>query len=144
MKKVLLSVSLAIGAVMLLGGTPSFAIVPQEMHVTIPFPFHVEGRLLPAGSYVITSPGNGNLNLLEIRDQKGSPSVFVLTVPLHARADWPRRPDLVFKKVNGMEYLAQIWAIPGDEGNAVPLPGDQIMSTRAAMRSHPTQVTVAG
>jgi len=144
MKKVLLSVSLAIGAVMLLGGTSSFAVVPQELHMTLPFPFHVEGRLLPAGSHVITSPGNGNLNLLEIRDQNGSPGVFVMTVPLHARTDWPRRPDLVFKKVNGMEYLAQIWAIPGDEGNAVPLPGDQIMSTRAAMRSHPTQVTVAG
>jgi len=141
MKKVLLSVSLAFGAVMLLSGTPSFAVVPQEMHVTVPFPFHVGDRLMPAGSYVITSPGTGNLNLLAIRSQNGGPSVFVMTQPLSANYGWPRKADLIFKKINGVEYLAQIWASPGDRGNAVPLPGDQIMSVRAAMKSHPMVIT---
>ncbi len=141
MRKVLLSACLAIGVVMLLSGTPSFAVVPQEMHVTIPFAFHVGDRLMPAGRYVITSPGIGNLNLLMIRDENGSPSVFVMTQPLNSRYDWPTKPDLIFKKINGVEYLAQIWANPGDRGNAVPLPDHEFMSVRAAMNSSPTVIT---
>ncbi len=140
MKKVLLSMSLAIGAVMLLSGAPSFAVIPQEMHVTIPFAFHVGNRLMPAGRYVLTNPGTANLNMLEIRDERGRPSVFVMTEPLSSRYDWPRKSDLIFEKINGVEYLAQVWAAPGDQGNAVPLPDHQIMSVRAAMNSHPTVV----
>ncbi len=140
MKKVLLSMSLAIGAVMLLGGTPSFAVIPQEMHVTIPFAFHVGNRLMPAGRYVLTNPGTANLNMLEIRDESGRPSVFVMTEPLSSRYDWPRKSGLIFEKINGVECLAQVWASPGDQGNAVPLPDHHIMSVRAAMNSHPTVV----
>ena len=140
MRRLLLSVSLAIGVAMLLSGTPSFAVVPQEVHVTIPFSFHVGNRLMPAGRYTITNPVTGNLNLLAIRDENGSPSIFVMTQPLNARYDWPRKPDLIFTKINGVEYLAQIWADPGDRGNAVPLPGNEIMSVRAAMNSHPTVI----
>jgi hypothetical protein len=40
-----------------------------------------------------------------------------------------------------VEYLAQIWASPGERGNAVPLPGHEFMSVRAAMDSHPTVIT---
>ncbi len=141
MKKVLLSMSVAIGVVMLLSGTTSFAVIPQEMHVTIPFAFHVGKRLMPAGSYVITNPSATNVTTLEIRDQIGSPSIFVMTQPLHARHDWPRRPDLIFEKINGVEYLAQVWASPGDQGNAVPLPDHHSMSVQAAMNSHATVVS---
>ncbi len=141
MKKVLLSACLAIGVVMLLSGTPSFAVVPQEMHVTIPFPFHIGDRSMPAGRYVITSPGTSNLRLLMIRDENGSPSVFVMTQSLSSRYNWPSKPDLIFKNINGVEYLAQIWASPGDRGNAVPLPYHGFMSVRAAMNSHPTIIT---
>ncbi len=144
MRKVLLSSFLAIGAVMLLSGTQSFAVVPQEMHVTIPFSFYVGNRLMPAGSYLITSPGTADINMLELRDQTGSPSVFVMTRPLTARYDWPRRSGLIFEKIHGLEYLAQIWASPGDRGNAVPLPDHEIMSVRAAMHSHPTVIAVNG
>ncbi len=129
---------------MLLSGTPSFGVVPQEMHVTVPFPFHVGDRSMPAGSYTITAPGTGNQNLLQIRNQNGSPGMFVMTVPLTASYDWPRRADLIFKKINGVEYLAQIWASPGDRGNAVPLPGREFMSVRAAMNTYPTVIKATG
>ncbi len=144
MKRLLLSVSLAIGTVMLLSGTPSFAVIPQEMHVNIPFPFRVEGRSMPAGRYLLVNPSASNVNMIEIRSENGSPSIFVLTQPLHARYTWPRRPDLIFERINGVDYLAQIWAAPGSPGNAVPLPGNKILSTQAAMHNHPTQVSVAG
>ncbi len=144
MRKVLLGSFLAIGVVMLLGRRLSYAVVPHEMHVTIPFSFHVGKRLMPAGSYLITTPELADVNMLEIRNQNGSPSVFVMTQPLTARYDWPRKSDLIFERINGVEYLAQIWASPRERGNAVPLPDHEIMSVRAAMHSNPTVITVRG
>jgi len=120
---------------MLLGGTLGFSVVAGEMHMTIPFQFNVEGRTLPAGRYVITNPATGNLNLIEIRSQTGGPNVFVLTEPVSPSGN-SRKPDLVFRQVNGMEYLAQVWADPGSPGNAIPLPGNQTMATQARMQRH--------
>ncbi len=139
MRKMLLSAVLAAGTVMLLSGTPSFAIVPLEMHVTVPFEFHVEGTVLPAGRYVITNPAPGNTNLVEIRSEDGKSAALVLTESVYPGRKSPHKPDLVFRNVDGMAYLTQIWADPGTAGNGIPLPANQSSTSQAATRKHHTR-----
>ena len=136
MRKMLLSAALALGTIMLLGGTPSFAVVPLETHVTVPFSFNVEGTVLPAGRYVVTNPTPGNTNLVEIRSEDGRSGVLVLTESVYPGVKSPRHPDLVFKTVNGTQCLAQIWADPGSPGNAIPNPGNEAAVTQATMHKH--------
>lgn len=136
MRKMLLTAALALGTIMLLGGTPSFAVVPTEMHVTVPFSFSVEGTVLPAGRYLVTNPAPGNANLVQIRSEDGKSSAIVLTYSVDPGMRSPHRPDLVFKNINGTECLAQIWADPGSPGNAIPSPGSEGTATQAAMQKH--------
>ncbi len=136
MRKMLLSVALALGTIMLLGGTPSFAAVPLEMHVTVPFSFNVQGTVLPAGRYVVTNPAPGNTNLVEIRNEDGRSGVMVLTESVYPDRRSPRQPDLIFKNVNGTQCLAQIWADPGSPGNAIPHLGNEATATQATMHKH--------
>ncbi len=136
MRKMLLGCMLALGAVMLFSGTPSFAVVPVEMHVTVPFAFYVEGTMLPAGRYVITNPEKGNVNVVEIKSADGKHAALVLTESVSPEGNSPRRPDLVFKNIDGTEHLTQIWADPGTAGNAIPFLGSNATATQAAAHRH--------
>jgi hypothetical protein len=134
MKNKLMRLLLVGGSVMLLSGTLAFAVVPNEMHVKIPFKFEVEGTTLPAGEYVISNPLPASMNMVAIRSENGDHSVFVMTMPLHWSANSPKKPDLVFKKFDGTEYLAQIWAAPGSIGNQVPITHEQAMTAQVGTR----------
>jgi hypothetical protein len=136
MRRVLLSATLAIGTIMLLAATPSFGVIPEEMHVNVPFQFVVEGTTLPAGSYVLTNPSNGNTNEVEIRNGSGKSAAIVETEPLYPGKNSPGKPDLVFERIKGTEYLAEIWADPGSTGNEIRLPENQSRMTQAAMHRH--------
>jgi hypothetical protein len=134
MRNKLMKLLLMGGSVMLLSGTLAFATVPNEMHVRIPFKFEVEGTTLPAGEYVISNPLSDSVNMIAIRSENGEHGVFVMTTPLHWTDMSPKKPDLVFKRMDGTEYLTQIWADPGTAGNQVPIRHEPEMTAQAGTR----------
>jgi hypothetical protein len=84
------------------------------VEVNVPFPFMVQGRMLPAGQYRVVQDET-DLAVVLIRGEHGNPAtLFLLTTPAagHDPAD---RPALVFTRRQAQYQLIDIWD-SGDEG----------------------------
>ncbi len=123
---------LALGSLVSLCSLPAFGMVAGEVKVKVPFEFRVGSAHLPAGSYLIVSSDDNNPNLLEIRNEKGSPSVLVMTDTLSAIGTAPDRTELVFTKVGKREYLTQIWESDNFYGNQIEEPIPKSSGTAAS------------
>ncbi len=90
----------------------------QTILASIPFPFVIQGKQLPAGKYSF-SRDVGNPAVLEIRSQDGTQSMLVLTESAETMKT-PDQTDLVFDKIDGKYFLAKLrssgnvlgWQIP--------------------------------
>jgi hypothetical protein len=76
---------------------------------TIPFSFHAQGKLLPAGNYSVTEQ-NYSGDIYQLRSSTGQ-SIYWLA-PTENTAD-PANPKLTFVKA-GSEYVLSSVAMPGD------------------------------
>lgn len=103
------------------GAGSAWALIPEEMAVKIPFDFIVGKMTMPAGEYTFSNPDLSAQDLIEIRSADGLKSVFVQTTPISPKGnEYVEQSKLDFRKIDGKEYLACIWAAGTDGGNAIP------------------------
>lgn len=126
---------LALGSLVSLCSMPAFGMVSGEVKVKVPFEFRVGSAHLPAGRYLIISPDVYNPNLLEIRNEKGSPTVLVMTDQLSPTGTGSDKTELVFTKVGKQEFLSQIWENDTYDGNQIEEPIFKSSETAASHQS---------
>ncbi len=91
--------------------------VPQ-IEVNVPFDFVVGDTKLPAGKYQIKTVDDVANNVLEIRSEDARTSVVFDTSDAQTRGDQiENKTELVFDKVQGRYFLAQIWVAGTSTGN---------------------------
>jgi hypothetical protein len=95
-----------------LGGTAGAATV----QVRIPFPFELHGQTLPAGQYLVTSDGNGVVEIEGVRGTRGG--MFTMTTPASGHDPAGEKPALTFQRIETQYRLSTIWA-SSTEGFAV-------------------------
>ncbi len=101
---------LAAGFVMLAAGSAQ----AETIEVTVPFPFVVEERTLPAGQYRVTS----DEGLVQFVGEKGTrASLFCLMVPATGKDPGGQKPTLTFALHENQYRLTDIWE-SGTEGLA--------------------------
>jgi len=92
---------------------------PDRLKVKIDFPFTVEGKTLPAGSYEFARDSSASVPVFRVTDQgKNQVMVQVLTRLAAKLIATPEDAHLVFDKVGETYVLAEIW-IPGEDGYAL-------------------------
>jgi len=112
MKRAVFAVALGLGLIAFVGPTRSYAFGDEQLTVHVPFAFHVRDALLPAGDYRIQRADPLNSQVLEIASRTRPRNTFVMT----ANAQPPhtiRRPELVFDRYAGQEFLHAIWVPDG-------------------------------
>jgi hypothetical protein len=100
MKRTLAVVTLVLG--MSLGFTSRSSAQEGTVIVTVPFDFAVEGRVLPQGTYHITS----DTNFLTFKNDEQKTNLFSRGIPAEGTADGHTK--LVFDDVNGNYFLRKI------------------------------------
>ncbi len=109
----------AFSSLVALSGVSAFGMAPDGIRAKVPFEFRVGSVTLPAGEYLITSESANDPELLELRNENGSPSVLIMAQPLYPNSGVSVKPELVFKRVGNLEYLTQIWDSAGEAGERV-------------------------
>ena len=115
MKKSMLAAGLFQFVVALLLAAPAAA-QQSQYTIHVPFPFHVDARVLPAGEYVVgtIAPGAVEIHGVDHRANAtfGTP-----------RLNWPSRAlqdkELIFHRYGQQYFLSQVWFGPGDQGYAL-------------------------
>jgi hypothetical protein len=100
MKRTIAVVALVLG--MSLGFTSRSSAQEGTVIVTVPFDFAVEGRVLPQGTYHITSDSNF------VTFKSGELKTHLFTRGLRADGSSDGQTKLVFDDVNGNYYLRKI------------------------------------
>jgi hypothetical protein len=95
-----------------LGGTAGAATV----EVKVPFSFQLHGQMLPAGQYLVTSDGNGVVEIEGVRGTRGG--MFTLTTPVSGHDPAGTKPAMTFQRFETQYRLATIWT-SGTEGLAI-------------------------
>jgi len=95
-----------------LAGTAGAATV----EVRVPFPFELHGQTLPAGHYLVTSDGNGVVEIEGVRGTRAG--MFAMTTPASGHDPAGEKPALTFQRVETQYRLSTIWA-SGTEGFAI-------------------------
>ncbi len=94
---------LAVAIVLAVGAVPALA--QTILRVDVPFAFRAEGKQMPAGVYEIVQ---GPEPALTIRSADGKTSAALMTVT--RLAGGPGNTDeLVFDKVQDINYLSEVW-----------------------------------
>jgi hypothetical protein len=112
MKKSMLVAGLFQAVVALMLAAPAVA---QQSHYTIrvPFPFHVDARLLPAGEYRIDIVAPGAVQIHGV-DHIANATLGAHRVNQSSQA--PHNAELVFHRYGQQYFLSQVWFAGGDEG----------------------------
>jgi hypothetical protein len=106
------SVMVVAALLVCLGGTAGAATV----QVKVPFPFQLHGQMLPAGQYLVTSDGNGVVEIEGVRGTTGG--MFAMTTPVSGHDPAGEKPALTFQRFERQYRLATIWT-SATEGLAV-------------------------
>jgi hypothetical protein len=101
--------SFVLGVITLAGASvPAYAGFSDVLDVKVPFPFMVNGEMMPAGSYVIERDADMSGALI-IRGEHGTTGVAILnTRPDSAPTGTREQPSLEFKRVEGQYQLSHI------------------------------------
>jgi hypothetical protein len=92
--------------------------VAQQSHYTIhvPFPFHIDGRVLPAGEYSVVVVARGAVQIHGIDRRAdatfGAPRVSWSSPTLQSE-------ELIFHRYGQQYFLSQVWFGVGDQGYAL-------------------------
>ena len=98
---------------------------------TTSFPFYVSGKMMPAGSYVMTQP-NINSDLVLIRDTDSSHSVFILYIPILSTEPFAHG-EVKFRRYGHTDYLGDVTLAGAKSGLTVP---ESSAEKRAARANH--------
>ncbi len=96
----------------------------------IPFPFLVEGAVMPAGEYRLAMR-QGDQTMMRIATTCGRVAVFVSVSPAGAITE-PAEPTLVFRRIGNGYFLSRV-NIPGEQAREIAVPS----GAAAARRDHP-------
>lgn len=115
--------------------SPSFA-QTANVHVTIPFDFYVSDRLLPAGTYAVSSLARANA--IQVNDGRGNMAFVIVTAPTTSRgADVGK---VVFRRYEGASFLASVYWDGSRPGSELPTSG--IERRLAQNATPPTRVAL--
>lgn len=112
----LLMKSVLVGSCILLTAGAARASEAPILKANVPFPFLVNGKMLPAGQYVVEEEDSGPSAVVLIRGTHGPSASFVTTRPASDRG--PNEPALRFERDGDQYRLSSIWEAP-DEGQAI-------------------------
>jgi hypothetical protein len=114
---------------------PSFA-QTSNMRVTVPFDFYVSNRLLPAGTYAVSS--HAHANAIQVNDGRGNMAFVIVTAPTANRgADVGK---VVFRRYEGASFLASVYWDGNRAGSE--LPTSRIERRLAENATSPTRVAL--
>ncbi len=91
---------------------------PLLVKANIPFAFSIQNRNLPAGQYTIERVWSTNTDLLVIRGENHSQSIFVSESA--QKLDAPKQTELVFDKIGSHYFLREVWTVGETTGREVP------------------------
>ncbi len=86
--------------------------------VEIPFDFHVAGKTLRAGRYVVTRSTLASAEGLSLRNLEGNGGAYVLTSTVRA-GERQSESHLVFTRYGESYFLSQYWASGESTGRAL-------------------------
>ena len=101
-RSVLRTVSMAVGAALVILMGASMARADESVRVKVPFAFVVGETRLPAGSYVISRSFQSNLLIISNEDGRHSASTLTLW---SGQADRESEPKVSFERQDGAYHL---------------------------------------
>lgn len=98
---------------------------PHFIKVSVPFEFSINGKLFPAGDYVLAcTPGQ-----IQLRDRDTHALATLITHSVEAQSN-PSKPKLVFIQVDGTPALARVWLQDSRSGYELARPKRSTMIAR--------------
>ena len=113
MKRQLTQIVLSAGLSVLFGSLALSAEAQRDV-ADIPFAFHANGRVLPAGKYEVKQVNSAGT--FQVSDVNGH-SIF-MSAPLQKRGD-PYKPRLTFAAYGDTRVLSQIWMLGDENGHMI-------------------------
>jgi hypothetical protein len=104
-----------------------------EVTCRVPFSFAVNGTMLPAGRYIVSTERN------TLKISGFSHGVFVLGIPMESRTETDAR--LVFDKYGDQYSLRQVW-MGGRSGRELPVSSRDRDRSKAARSGQSEQVVI--
>jgi hypothetical protein len=84
---------------------------PMRLQVDVPFAFRVDGQILPAGEYTLTSVSPASdVKILQLRDKSGHAAVIHTSSVIGKTQE---KAKLVFNRYGDQYFFAQAW-LPAD------------------------------
>lgn len=106
-------IMLTAGLFALLAVTAAFG-QPSSLRATVDFPFSVDGKVLPAGTYDFMK--NEEAGIFKVTDEGKNEAAAQIETRLAAGVrDTPKNALVVFDKIGQNYVLSEIW-IPGEDG----------------------------
>lgn len=118
----------SVGAVVLLIAliTPGASIRAQSVQrfkIDVPFQFILNGRTLPAGTYVVERTDPARPNVVTLKKVDGR--IFRLVITQRVEKDNPSTSSsLIFIEREGKHYLFQVWNLGAMNGSQIPIDKD--------------------
>ena len=109
--------------------------------VDVPFQFVLNGRTLPAGTYVIERTDPAKPNILTLKKLGGG--IVRVVITQRVEKDEPSTASsLIFIHRKGNHYLFQVWTAGAMNGNQIPKALDK--NVEEQQRNNVTLVTLRG
>ena len=126
---------LLMGSLSVLWALPTMAQITNRVTFDAPAAFYAGNAKMPAGSYSVTQPNDGE-NLLLIEDASGSHSAFVEYVVTSSETPHTQS-DVTFNKYGKTEFLSLIWIEGQNFGMQVlPSKAEQSAAKATAAEKH--------
>jgi len=100
----------------LLGASAAFA-GSIEIRADIPFDFVAGNKMLPAGTYNVSRPATGTL---QIRNHKLDHGIATVLVNAMESAKTQSSTRLIFNRYGDRYFLSQVWTVGRATGDSVP------------------------
>jgi hypothetical protein len=124
------------GLLSVLCAIPAMAQISTRVTFDAPSAFYAGDAMLPAGSYTVSVPNEGD-NFLLIEDASGSHSIFVEYAVTSSETPHAKS-DVTFNKYGKTEFLSQVWVEGHDSGmQVVPSKAEQD-AAKAAVAEQPS------
>ena len=106
-----------VAAALLLVAHPSISHAQDVMFITVDFPFAVQGRIVPAGTYVMwLKPDMTGFTLTQTETPAPAETIAFETEKRLAPMEPPQgEAHVVFDQDRGHNFLSEIW-LPGQDG----------------------------
>lgn len=137
-KQVIWGVTLT--GLMLMTGMSTYAQSQREVDANIPFTFHVENNVLPAGKYALRPLDFlAEPDTILLRSDDDTAVIDFMTTQTSA-SQMPQETKLVFNKYGDQYFLSQIWVAGHRTGREVPKSGEERQMEKMALKSEKAEV----